>query len=218
MEHQEILTFVKENQSAVEQALVLLKNKQAYAGDNAENIRIFLLQEHGIAITDEQVENIRAIQTGGIILFPVVVTAEQIHKRIVDKIGEAYNHPKDKKVSINTAVGFDRRTSRIYILGVKDSLQPDTDLLISWNKLTTEKSEVDVLRITEYMHLYDYVLVTRNQKLDINSWTRTATPYACSEYIASGYTCGGKFELGNYVRSNDHTSGGFREVSTILIL
>jgi hypothetical protein len=214
----EVLNFVKENQSEVEKALELIKNKKTYTGDNAENIRTFLLQEHSIEITNEQVERIRSVQSNGILLFPVVVNAEKIHKRIVEKVGEAYNHPKDMGVSINTAIGFDRRTSKVYILGVNDSSEPDADLRINWKQLTTEKPDIDVLRITEYMNLYDYVLITRDVKLDTGTLTRTASPYFYSGHIPSSDTNGGKFRLGYSVRDDGNSNGGFRAVSVMLVL
>ncbi len=217
MNTSEILEICKNNNITLADVKSALESN-LYNGDNTENIVNFLHEVHNKTLTEGQISEIRKHQEDGYILFPVVLNAQAVHSRIITITGEGYNHPKDKGVSINTALGFDRRSSQVYILKVKDSLEPDTDLRISWNKLTTEKPETDILRQTEYMALYDYVLTTRNQKLDITTWTRTATAYTCSNFVAIGDTIDGLFELGYSDSDDDVEDGGFRAVSAVVML
>jgi hypothetical protein len=119
------------------------------------------------------------------------------------------------KSTWNTEFPDERRVSNqlVFIL-VNDSDTPDADLRISFSTLL-KKSIGPVESITDYAAHYFYKYVVDNQKLDIDTWTRTISRYSCSDYIADGLTSGDKFRLGHDERDGDSSDGGFRAVSSV---
>ena len=194
--------------------------KKSYTGlSNTEQLKLFCEQELlYTGFTDELGEKIIKFEESGKMVRPVLLNCGEVHKRIVDITGEAYNHPKDSGYTIDQALPhLYVENPQLQFIKINDSSEPDTDLRVNYNVFIKQHFPKQVVNIRQYMAIYLYDLIVLNRKIDSGpTWTRTLDRYSCSDYVASGLTDGGEFELGYYVRDDDFSFGGFRAVSVML--
>jgi hypothetical protein len=194
--------------------------KKSYAGlSNIEQLKLFCEQELlYTGFTDELGEKITKFEKSGKMIRPVLFNCGEVHKRIIDITGEAYNHPKDNGYTIDQALPhLYIENPQLQFIKVNDSTEPDTHLRMSYSAFIKKHFSKQVVNIRQYMAVYLYDLIVLNRKLDSGP-TRTITldRYSCSDRITYGSTFGDKFCLGHDKCGNDNGLGGFRVVSAML--
>ena len=222
---------MKTNFQEVEQFFLDIKSGKlkVVAGDETQKavsaqmviIQKYLAEHHELVIPDNKLYSIAEDpdNAAGKIWIPVVCSSDAYLARLEKTPGVKYNYAKDNNHTLAKAFGFDRRSNGLYLMLVNDSIEPDTDLRMSWNVKTEQKPLVDCERITEYMAHFDYILHTRKQQLDSgNTWTRTESLYSFADDVANGYSRDGGFKLVYNVRGNTFANGGFRAVSKIALV